>query len=363
MKFEIEKNKIEGAIIKASKLANKHLTLPVLSCVYIDALNNKILIKSTNLDIGLEMEVKAKILEEGSVAVPASVLVGLLSSIKEDNLIFETKDNNLNVISNKNSVVIKCMPTEDFPSIPKLNSNNELKISSKDLILGFKSVWYSASNSNIKPELSSVYIYKQDNDLVFVSTDSFRLAEKKVNAKIQKDFPNTLIPYKNVVEIMKIFDDYKGDIEISFEKNQSAFKTDGIYIISRIIDGSFPDYKQIIPKSFICSVTLIKNDLINSIKASNIFSDSLNQIKFKINNKKFVLESKNNEVGEYIETISASVSGDNLELNFNSRYIIDCLQSITSDSISLDFGGIGKPLLITGVSDKSFSYIVMPMNR
>lgn len=366
MKLECDKSKIEPVIQKASKLAGKHLTLPVLSCVFLEALgDNKLIVKSTNLDIGVEIEVKVKTIERGTLAVPANVLLGVLSSIKENNLLFESKDNNLKISSNKNSAVIKCLPHDDFPSIPKINNSKSIKINSDSLISGFRSVWYSASNSNIKPELSSVYIYKGENGLVFVSTDSFRLAEKRVNTKTPVDFPQTLIPYRNVSEIIKLFEDYNGDIDIIFEKNQAAFITEGMYLVSRLIDGSFPDYKQIIPKSFATSATILKNDLVNSIKTSNIFSDSLNQVKLKVDikNKSLNIESKNNDIGEYKESINASVTGDNIELNFNNRYITDCIQSIPSDSLTLSFGGTGKPLAINGASDKSFLYIVMPMNR
>lgn len=371
MKLECDKSKIEPIIQKVSKLANKHLTLPVLSCIYFDVLeDNRLIVKSTNLDIGVEVETKIKTIEKGCLAVPASVLLGVLSSIKEDRLIFETKESNLKISSNQNSVIIKCLPYEDFPSIPKLKPGQSVelksvKISCQDLISGFRSVWYSASNSNIKPELSSVYVFKENDNLVFVSTDSFRLAEKRINGKVPVDFPQTLIPYKNVLEIIKLLENYNGEINVLFEKNQAAFVTDDTYIVSRLIDGSFPDYKQIIPKTFKATVTVLKEDLINSIKTSNIFSDSLNQVKLKVDIKKKVLllESKNNDIGESKESIDALVSGDDLELNFNSRYITDCAQSIYSESLILNFGGPGKPLAISGASDKSFLYIVMPMNR
>jgi len=366
MKLECDKSRIESVIQKTSRLANRHLTLPVLSCVYLDVQSdNRLIVKSTNLDIGVEIELKVKTIEKGTLAVPANILLGVLSSIKENSLTFETKENNLKIFSNKNSAVIKCMSHEDFPSIPRLKDSKSIKINCRDLVFGFRSVWYSASNSNIKPELSSVYVYKGESGLVFVSTDSFRLAEKKVNTKVPSDFPQTLIPYRNVSEIIKLFEDYTGETDIIFEKNQAAFVAENMYIVSRIIDGSFPDYKQIIPKTFATSATILKDDLLNSIKTSNIFSDSLNQVKLgvSIKNKLLNIESKNNDIGEYKESINASVSGDDIELNFNSKYIIDCIQSIPSDSLVLNFGGVGKPLAISGASDKSFLYIVMPMNR
>jgi DNA polymerase-3 subunit beta len=368
MKIKIEKSKIESHIQKVSRLASKHLTLPVLSCVYIEATSQKIILKSTNLDVGLEMSVKADVSEEGNIAVPASVLLGSLQSIKENDLVFESIDNNLKISSGKNSVVIKSMPHDDFPSIPVINKDGNLKsikINAKDLMLGFRSVWYSASNSNIKPELSSVFVYTEDSKLVFVSTDSFRLAEKRVNTKVDSDFPHTLIPYKNVSEILKIFEDYNGDIDILFDKNQAAFMAPNTYLVSRLVDGSFPDYKQIIPKVFTTTATLLKADLLNSIKASNIFSDSLNQVRLKLKpkDKDLSIEAKNNDVGEYRESLKANLEGDDIEINFNNKYIIDSFQSINGDSVTLEFGGTNKPLIIKGSSDNSFMYMVMPMNR
>jgi len=152
---------------------------------------------------------------------------------------------------------------------------------------------------------------------------------------------------------------------VVFDKNQMAFMVEDTYLVSRLVDGSFPDYKQIIPKTYNTTATVLKNDLINSIKTSNIFSDALNKIKLTVDvkNKSLNIESKNTDIGESQEFINASVSGENLELNFNSKYIIDCMQSISSDSLVLDFGGVGKPLAISGTTDKSFLYIVMPMNR
>ncbi len=373
MKFEGNKTKIEVAIQKASRISGKHLTLPVLACVYLEASDqDKLIIKSTNLDIGLEIDLKVKVLESGSMAVPANILVGTLSSMKEENLVFESVENNLKIISGKNSALIKTLPHEDFPSIPKLDfsenektKNRKIKIDCSNLVLGFKSVWYSASNSNIKPELGSVFIYGGDTGLVFVSTDSFRLAEKRVNTKINGDFQQILIPSKNALEALKLFEEYNGDIDIVFEKNQAAFVAGNIYMVSRLVDGSFPDYKQIVPKSFEGSAIVLKADLINAIKASNIFSGPLNQVKLKLNikEKSVQIESKNNEIGEYKESVKANVSGSDLELSFNSKYIADCMQSISDDSLTLGFGGAGKPLSISGSSDKSFLYIVMPMNR
>lgn len=366
MKFEINKNKLEFAVNKLARLTQKQLTLPVLSCIYFQLpKDGNLILKSTNLDLGMEIDLKVKVFEPGVVAVPGNILLNTLNNIKDENILIELINQNLKINSSKNSALIKCLNYEDFPSIPVLDNNNSIKLSLMDFINGLKSVWYSASISFVKPELSSVYIYKNEDYLIFVATDSFRLAEKKVHIKSNIDFSNVLIPYKNVAEIIKIFDNYDNEIQIIFDKNQIAFKNKDIYLVSRLVNGSFPDYKQIIPKNPITTSTVLKNDLLNSLKAANIFSDNLNQVKIKVDSQdnNLIIESKNNDVGEYRDVIKSKNNGDNIELNFNSKYINDCFQSIVSESVILSFAGIGKALIIQGNTDNSFIYIVMPMNR
>ena len=366
MKAECTKEKFCLAVSKAEKITGKNMTLPILSCILIEAKGNHLILKSTNLDLGIEINVSAKILQEGVVAVPGSILNGFLSNLTGDNnLKLEVKEGNLSVSGSNSQTTIKSFPTEDFPTIPKVKDGKIYDINSSDLVKGLKSVWYSASLSNIKPELSSVYIHSKDEGLVFVATDSFRLAEKVVRFKKNSDFEQILIPFKNVSDLLKIINDEKDMLAINFTKNQISFEYKDIYIVSRVIDGVFPDYQQIIAKDFKTEVIVLKQDLINILKLSNIFSDSFNQINIKVSPKEKVLEikSKNSNVGENVNKLSATVSGEEIEINFNHKYIIDCFQSIDSDSVSLSFNGLNKPMVIRGISDKSFTYLVMPMNR
>jgi DNA polymerase-3 subunit beta len=191
------------------------------------------------------------------------------------------------------------------------------------------------------------------------------LAEKKVKAKRLADFGSVLIPFKNVTEIIKIFGDNKEEVEMSFTKNQVSFRFGGTYLVSRVIDGIFPDYKQIIPKESKTEVVVLKQDLINSLKIANVFSDNFNQISLKTSPKDKILElkTKNSNVGESINKLDAVVEGEDVSMNFNYKYIVDCFQSIDSDSLTITFNGPSKPMIIKGGSDKSFLYLVMPMNR
>ncbi len=365
MKIECSIDRIKKALVSVERITGKNLTLPVLGSVLWVATGKTLKLRATNLNIGIEIEIPAKIEKEGVVAVRGDILSSLFSILQGDLMVsFELINGNLLVKTKTSTILLKSISHEDFPTIPIVEGESFL-IQTKKFIDGIKSVYYSASISEIKPEIGSVYIYPEDDMLVFVSTDSFRLAEKKIKIKQKLSFSGILIPYKNVVEIIKVFDGIEDDIKVTLQKNQISFSVENIYLTSRIVDGSFPDYKQIIPKNPTTQAIVLKQDFISSLKISNIFSGKYNQIilTIKPNDKVFEIESKNIDVGENTTQISGALSGDSVSANFNYKYILDCFQSISGDSLSIELDGSNKPMIIKGVGDPSFMYLVMPMNK
>jgi DNA polymerase-3 subunit beta len=366
MKIECIKEKLIEAISKADKLTGKNLSLPILACVSIKTDKNSLLVRATNLDCGIEIRIPAKVESEGEIAVQGGVVTSLLSGLSKDkNVSLELKDGNVLVSTSSNNTLIKAFSADEFPSIPRIDTYKSIEMSPKILLKGFKSVVYSASVSSVKPELASVYVYKDDADLVFVSTDSFRLAEKRLKIKDSLDFPSVIIPAKNVTDIIRSLESAVDDIKVIFDKNQIAFEGRDMYLMSRVIDATFPDYKNIIPKAFVTEVVVLKQDFMDSLKTSHIFADKFNLVNIKAipSKKLFTISTRNSDVGEYVNSIDSSVTGEDVDINFNYKYISDCFQSIDADSLSLSIAGMNKPLVIRGVSDKSFLCLVMPMNR
>ena len=366
MKIECIKEKLIEAITKADRLTGKNLSLPILSCINLTAKGNSLVVRATNLDCGIEVKIAAKVDVEGEIALHGGIMNSLLAGLpKEKNITLESKDGNVVISTSSNTTLIKTFPPDDFPTIPKLETEKTVDISPKFLLKGFKSVVYSASISTVKPELASVYVFKEDSDLVFVSTDSFRLAEKRVKIKDSLEFPSVIIPAKNVGDIIRTLENMTDDVKVLFDKNQIAFEAKDVYLMSRVIDATFPDYKQIIPKVVVTEVVVLKQDFVDSLKTSHVFSDKFNQVNVKAlpSKKSFTISTKNSDVGEYVNSIDSSVTGQDVEINFNHKYIADSFQSIDSDSIALSISGANKPLVMRGVSDKSFTYLVMPMNR
>lgn len=366
MKIECSIDKIKEAVNKADKIVGKTSTLESLKSILFIASGNSLKIRSTNLSLGLEIELPAKIETEGEVVVSGEVINNTLMNLNNSDktLKLEKVNENLFLNNKKTSVTIKSISSEDFPTIPAVDGQS-FEIEIEKFIEGIKAVFYSSAVNDIKPEIASVYIYSNENQLFFVSTDSFRLAEKQIKTKKPTDVEGLIIPFKNILEIIKLLSDIKGEMKVYYNKNQISFVMPGFYLTSRLINGSFPDYRQIVPKEFKTKAILLKKDFIDAIKLSNIFSDKFNQIKLNIDPKAKKLEvyALNKDVGENKTLVDGAFEGTPIEMNLNHKYILDCFQSINEDSVVLEMNEVNRPMVIKGNGDKTFLYLIMPMNR
>ncbi len=365
MKLECKIDKIKSALLYADRMTGKNLTLPVLGAILWIVKGNTLTVRSTNLSIGIEIVIPVKVEKEGIVAIRGDVLSSLFSVLVSDGAVsFELIENTLLVKTKNSKIQLKTISPDDFPTLPVVVGDS-FSLDIQKFTQGVKSVFYSASVSEIKPEIGSVYMYSEQEMLFFVATDSFRLAEKKVNIKKNLNINSILVPFKNITEIVKVFEGVEGTVDVVCNKNQISFSCEGIYITSRVVDGVFPDYKQILPKTATTTATILKQDFLSALKVSNALSDKFNQITLHIKPKEkvFEIESKNNDVGENTTMVSAALTGDDVSLHFNVKYITDCFQSISSDSLVLELNGSSKPMLIKPVGDPLFMYVVMPMNK
>ncbi len=365
MKLKCLIHYLKEALSLSEKISNKNATLQILNSVLISSMKGELKLTTTNLEVGIEIKIPAKIEEEGESAIPIKVLYNFLSSFpSNENISLESSRNNLILSTSDNSTVIKGYPIEDFPLLPSINEKNAFfNLSIDDFLLGLNSVYYAASLTEIKPEIASVLITSQKNkSLTFVATDSFRLTRKTFPYTFQ-DFSPLLIPYRNVVEIIRVFENESGEIKIFPNKNQLFLFSERIKLVSRLTEGTFPDYEEIIPKKSSTDVLIDTNLFSSSLKKTSIFSGRLNEVKIEIvpEKKLFKIQASDSDLGESITTIPAEISGEKLKINFNHRYLIDGLKFIASDKISMKFNGENKPLFITGTKDESFYYLVMPM--
>jgi len=365
MKLKCLTYHLKEALSLTEKISGKNITLPILNSVLISTKKKELKIITTNLEVGIEIKIPAKIEKEGENTVPAKLLYNFLSNLpSNENIELETFQNNLTISSSNTSTIIKGYSIEDFPLLPTIKEKEDFfSLPVKDFLSGLNSVYYACSLTEMKPEIASVFISSQKNTpLTFVATDSFRLAKKSI-PYIFTNFPQLLIPYRNVIEIIRIFENENGDIKIIPNKNQLFLFSERIKLVSRLTEGNFPDYEEIIPKTFLTDVTINKILLNNSLKTASIFSGKLNEVKLEVipDKKTVKLHASHSDLGENITNIPVEIIGEKLKITFNHRYFTDGLKCVPLDKILLRFNGDNKPILITGIKDNSFYYLVMPM--
>ncbi|HEY4488057.1 MAG TPA: DNA polymerase III subunit beta [Candidatus Paceibacterota bacterium] len=365
MKIATTKEKILNATLLAERVTGKRESLPILSCIRFDA-EKETIMRATNLEAGIEVRIPSEITEKGTIAVPATILSQTLRSISGDSIKLTTEEGNLLIESRGTKTLIKSVPHEEFPSLPTTTGAKGAEISRERLWHGLQAVSYAASPSMIRPDLGSVYLSLEDGSLTAVATDSFRLAEKKISETGSKKNIELLIPLRHSLELQHILERLdEENVVLSGDDSQLVVAGGPLRYVSRIVDATFPNYKEIVPKKASTEATVLKADLADMLRKARVFAGNDQHLGFHMYPKKkiFTATARSNDVGEMSDSVDAALSGEDLDINFHIGYIAECLASIESDSVTLGFAGLGKPLVIRGVSDPSFMYLVMPLNR
>lgn len=346
-----------------SRISTKHISLPILQSVVISVKKETgVHIRATNLEIGIEGTLTAKVIEEGEIAVNAQTLLQIISLVNQKEVELFTKEGVLTIKTPNSKSSINTSDATEFPAIPQIK-NEGIIINGKNFANGIKTAAFAASQSSIKPELGSVYMFqKKEHSLTFVATDSFRLVEKTVPMQGIVFEKGILIPYKNALELARVCDIYEDDPELIINENQCVLKFKQVTITSRLTAGNFPDYEQIIPKEYSVHITLLTNDLTNALRKTNIFLNKFMQLSLAVTEGKLTLSSKG-DIGTTEEQITVSQEGNDITLNINQKYIQEILTHIQDDSIIIHFTGLGRPIVLESVYNKSLRYLIMPMNR
>ncbi len=366
MYISINKKLFSTAVHIAARFAEKrNATLPALSAILIIAGDDGIKLRATNLETGVDLKLEGKLKNNGVVAVPAAILQQIAGSLTgDDDITLEHSGDILSLKSGTGKSSIKTVPYDDFPTIPfPENPKNRVVLPGVLLRNLFTTISSCASTSTVRPELASIYISIEGSALTAVATDSFRLAEKKIPLSSKGSQGKFLIPAKNALEIAQALPDE--DVIMSFDDHQCAFVGDNGMLVSRLTSAVYPDYRQIIPKESVVEAVVLRKDFENALKRTTVFSDSFQKVRigFEPKTKHVSLFARNSDIGESSETLLGQLSGGALELSFNHRYLSAVLSLTPAESLSLSAAGIGRPLVIKGIGDASFLYLVSPMNQ
>lgn len=366
MKIICTQENLKKGLGIASRVSSGSTTLPVLNNILIKTNEGMLKLSSTNLEIGINTLVRCKVEEEGGVSVPAKTLVDLINNLPNNDKINLTLDQNnqLLIQTDNYETKIKGLSLDEFPLIPQIEEENIIEIPVKDLKQAISQVVFAAAYSETQPEMSGILFSIEDGVLKLVATDRYRLAEKAIKIVNTTGINKSIIiPSRAVQELNKILGVSENDtVKLFIAQNQIMFKTDNTEIISRLIDGQYPDYKQIIPQSFNTEITVKTSDLSAAMKTAGIFTHIGNNVSLEYQEPNvLIVNSSSGELGESNVNIPCSVSGQGGKIIFNHKYILDCLSSISTESVIFKIINDVSPAVLQSNELPGYLYLVMPI--
>lgn len=371
MKLTILKENFKKGLNIVERVSGKNISLPILNNILLKTEKNFLCLTTTDLEVAIQYWLLAKIEKEGVVVIPSKVLSSFISYIPDLKIHLNTKGLDLKIEGERNKTQIKGFDPEEFPIIPTIKTEEFIEINSKKFTEGLNQVVEIVSTSQMRPEITGVLLVFNKEVIKIVGTDSFRLAEKQIsiNNKIPLE-KSCIIPKKTARELINIFSEKKQKIRIYFSSNQIMFQSymeeidhPEIQIISRLIEGEYPNYQEIIPKSYLTQLVLKKDDFIRQLKTASLFVDRNNEIRVIINPKQKEVEIKvqNPEIGENISYLPAKIKGEKTEVSFNWKFLLDGLLNIKSDQVIFELNSDEGPAVLRPIKEEDYIYIVMPI--
>ncbi len=384
MKISCTQENLNQGLFFVSHIASKNTALPILNNVLIQSTEGMIKLSATNLEIGINCVIRGKIEEKGEFTVQSKLLADyvnllpkqqidlkILNNLKDDqNQILEVKCKNY-------STKIKGQPATDFPLIPQIERKNAYILDCQNFRQAINQVIFAVSISENRPEINGILFDFNGKNLVMAATDSYRLAEKRIElSKKSISVPQkVIVPSRTLQELQRILGSFKDpasisdieNIEIYLAENQILFTLGNVEIISRLVEGQYPDYQQIIPKESNTQAILGINDLIKATKTASLFARSgiydVN-LDFIVEKNELAVSSANNQLGENISQLACEISGKKNNIVVNYRYLLDGLQNIDSDQVEIKIIDSASPCIVkSGDKNSNYLYIIMPIKQ
>ncbi len=373
MKLIILKEKLKEGLKTVEKISQKSLKLPILQNILLKTEKNILKLSTTNLESSINWQSLAQVKKEGSICIPTKILSGFISSLPDKTITIESsKNNSLKIECGNYKTKIKGLDPEDFPVTPEVESKEEIKINSKKFCEALNQVISIPTSSSTKPEITGIYFVFKRKEIKMVATDSFRLAEKKINiqSNLKKEY-SLILPQMAAKELLGVLTDKKGDLKIKISPNLILFQhlidktsQSEIKFISRLIEGRYPNYEEIIPDKYKTTIQVNKEEFLNQVKSASLFSGKINEVKIKINQKEKNIEisSQHSDLGEYKSSLKGVIKGNNIKINFNYRFLIDGISEIQGDKVQFKLTSKEGPATLSSVNSKDeYLYIIMPI--
>ncbi|MFC1732430.1 DNA polymerase III subunit beta [candidate division KSB1 bacterium] len=365
MRLTCSQKELANALSITNKAVGLNNTLPVLNNVLIKAEGKKLYFTTTNLEIAIRYWIEADVKNEGEITIPSKLLTNYINYLKDDKIdvVIEEGDSVL-IKTNDSKTKIKGIAASEFPAIPVVEKEGGFTVFVKDLNQAINQVAFAAALNTTRPILTGVYFDVSKGSLKMVATDSYRLAEKTIKTEKATGDMTCIVPVKTVLELGTILSGLKEDktVDVVVSKNQIFFSIDKIDITSRLIEGQFPNYQQVIPKESKTKAHINTNELSLVLKRINLFAkENNNKILLKVNQSGLIITTDVTQYGVGEVEMKTKVEGENNEIALNSQFILDVLSNIGSNEVVVELGEKSNPAIIRQSAKDDYTHIIMPL--
>ncbi|MDO8505305.1 MAG: DNA polymerase III subunit beta [bacterium] len=370
MRFSCTQENLMRALLVVSRIASRAGNLPILSNIHIKAEAEGVMLKATNLEVGVTCTLRGKIEAVGEFTVPAKLFTDYISSLPKENIDIELKEQTLSIHCGAHNTKIKGMPAADFPLIPTIEDGSEGLVSLPSLLEGIEQVVFSVSAQETRPEISGALLSLEEGKLTLAGTDSYRLAEKvfKVEGNKGKQI-KAIIPLRALQELSRICalaQEEAGSAKLIISSSQFAVVLPSTEFVSRVIEGQYPDYRAIVPTHFGVSAIVSKHDCVAAIRAAGLFSKAgIYDVVMNFDTEKGNLEiaSLNAQTGEYASGLPCQVQGQSAKISYNWKYLLEGVQALDGEQIVIKATDSASPTMLTAQGVDDYFYIVMPIKE
>lgn len=369
MKLSVLQENLNQALTVVSRFVAAKSQLPLLGHILFSTDSGRLKLSATNLELGINYWLGAKIDLDGSFTVPDHDIAEFVSYLPAGRLDLSLVDNLLEVVSSKATSTFSTTPSTDFPSLPPINSDTAITLDAKTLSAVIDQITFAAATDDSRPILTAV-LCRFTNDILFlVATDGFRLSLKQIKLTTPIILPENsesltlLIPARSLQEVAKLAKTSQQlSLGVSSDSHQLIFVLEDLELVSRLLEGDYPDYNRIIPESYATKVTLSKEDLSQAVKIASVFArQSANVIKLNIKNSLIEISANAPQIGKNSAKLDAKLEGDPLEIAFNYKFITDFLAICHGSEITIELNDSLTPVRFIDLSDPDFTHIIMPV--
>lgn len=364
MKMVCTKKNLNASLTITSRVIGSGNTLPILNNILLKTDKGRLKLSTTNLEMAISTWVGGKIEEEGAITVPARLINEYVSNLTAEKISISTENRDLLLEAENTQTHMKGLPADDFPLIPEVGNTLYTRIDSKQLQQTIREVVYAAAFSETQPEISGVLFNFEGKTLLLAATDRYRLAEGKVELSEEVPSPKQIIVPSRAVNELDHLLTGEGAVEVFLKEGQVCFKAQETELVSRLIEGQYPDYRQIIPKSFLTEAEVERNTFAQALKATSLFATESNNIEFNFSPQAggaIIIKSQSAQTGDSEIRVPSQITGQKNSIVFNYRYILECLNHLSDEKIILRAINSSSPAEISPMGRGDYLYIVMPI--